>query len=266
MKRLLSTEEVQNLLLNVMIVYDKFCRENNLKYYLIGGSLLGAVRHNGFIPWDDDMDVGMIRDDYEMFLKKIDSFPSQYEIKNYRNSKNCDYVITRIYINNTYIDNPIVKNNKLDHRLYFDVFPLDYVPDDLTIATKHSKHILSLKRLLAYVDVKNNGNNKLILIVKGLLASVLRIFRNSIIRSLEHEMMKYCDTNHICSLASQYSYKKQYFASDIYGIPIEYLFCGYHFLGPEKPENYLSQLYGSDFMLLPPLEKRRKGWDIYISE
>ena len=263
MNRLLSTEEVQNKLLNVMIEFDKFCRNKNLRYYLIGGSLLGAVRHGGFIPWDDDMDVGMLRDDYERFLTLLNDFSIQCDIRNFRNCKYCDYVITRIYINNTLIDNEFVADTKLDKRLYLDIFPLDYVPDDNRLANKQETNILRKKKLIGYLDPKNYNNGKVVVAIKKIMSFGLKPFRQHILCNLEREMTKYSKTNHVCSLASQYSYKKQYFPFDVYGNPKEYDFCGYKFLGPANSDYYLTQLYGNDYMELPPVEKRRKGWNVY---
>ena len=268
MNRVLSIEEVQNLLLSVMIEFDCFCRKHELKYYMIGGSLLGAVRHAGFIPWDDDMDVGMMREEYEKFLLIKDEFTKEYDIINYRccESHNCDYVITRIYINNTMIDNAYLTKAKLDKRLYFDIFPLDCAPDDNNLASIHKEKILKMKKTVGYLDPKNYNNTRLEMTMKAILSFVLNPFRCRILARLEHEMIKYRNTNHICSLASQYSYEKQYFTYDVYGEPKEYSFCNHMFMGPAKPEKYLSQLYGEDYMELPPVEKRRKGWDVYEIE
>ena len=66
--------EVQKRLMNIMIKFDAFCKEKGLVYYILGGTLLGAVRHHGYIPWDDDIDVGMIRDYYEKFLTLSSKF------------------------------------------------------------------------------------------------------------------------------------------------------------------------------------------------
>lgn len=266
MKRKLNTKEVQKLLLNVMIEFDQYCREHNLRYYLIGGSLLGAVRHKGFIPWDDDMDVGMLRPDYMSFLDYASSKPLSYELKNYRNSKLCDYVITRLYINGTEIDNPIIRHTKLEKRLYFDIFPLDYIPDNVEDEKKQEKRILKKKKLLSYVDYRDYHNGIVARLTKRLLSLLLSRFRNQIILSLETEMMRTKESSRVCSLASQYSYQKQNFSYKIYGDPIEYEFCGYMFLGPSDADSYLSQLYGKDYMDIPPVEKRRKGWDIYQNE
>ena len=161
------------------------------------------------------------------------------------------------------IDNEFLSTTKLDKRLFFDIFPLDYVPDDFPLACKHEKRINKKKNRIGYIDPKNYKNNQLEMTAKKVISFVLTPFRYHIISDLEREMTKYSKTNHICSLASQYSYKKQYFSYDVYGEPKEYLFCNHMFFGPAKPVEYLTQLYGEDYMVVPPPEKRRKGWDIY---
>lgn len=263
MKRLLSITEVQATLLNVMVDFDSYCKKHNLNYYLIGGSLLGAVRHQGFIPWDDDMDVGMLRDDYERLILMLKEEPMKYEMRNYRFNKYCDFVITRLYVSDTYIDNPIINNTKLDKRLYFDIFPLDYIPSENDEATKHAQRVLNKKRMLSYVDLRDYNNTKAQIVGKRFISAIMQPFRRQIIKSLDKEMKRYSNGKRICSLASQYSYSKQSFDFEVYGEPKEYDFCGYKFLGPDNPDAYLSQLYGPDYMDIPPVEKRRKGWNIY---
>ena len=172
MIRKLNLEEIQRALLDVMIIFDSYCRAHSLKYYLIGGSLLGAVRHKGFIPWDDDMDVGMERKEYERFLEFAKKEPLSCELKNYRCDNHCDYVITRLYIDKTRIDNPIITHTLLDKRLYFDIFPLDYIPDSPDDVAMHSKSVMKKKKLLSYVDLRNYNNNLLILCVKKMLSCV----------------------------------------------------------------------------------------------
>ena len=98
------------------------------------------------------------------------------------------------------------------------------------------------------------------------ISVILSPFRMSILKRIEKHMMKFTETNYICSMASQYDYRKQLFAKEIYGVPKEYLFEGHYFYGPEYAHEYLSQLFGEDYMQLPPLSKRRKGFDIYLEE
>ena len=265
--RLLSLKEVQNLLLEVMVTVDTFCRQHSINYYMIGGTILGAVRHKGFIPWDDDIDIGMLREDYERFLVLAKDYQWEYELKNYRSAKNCDYVITRLFIPNTYIDNPALSKTKIDKRLYFDIFPLDYASGDLKHQMKQSKRLVKLKKTVAYIDVKaNSKNSKTEIFIKKVLSFILSPFRQIVLSTLENTMSKYKTGNYVCSMASQYSYERQTFKKSVYGEPKEYEFEGHSFMGPDKSHEYLSQLYGNDYLELPPVEKRRKGCDIYMKE
>ena len=145
--RKLDITEVQALQLSLMKKLHAFMEEKNIKYYMIAGSALGAVRHKGFIPWDDDIDIGLFREDYEKFLNAAKEFDPQYEIVNHRNAHNCDFCLTRIYIPNTKIDNPVIANTGLDQRLYMDVFPLDNVPDSTDERIAFEKRIKKRKRL-----------------------------------------------------------------------------------------------------------------------
>ena len=261
--RKLEVREIQKVLLNVMIDFDSFCKEHQLTYYMIGGTALGAYRHSGFIPWDDDIDVGMPRDDYEKLLKLNQKIGNDYELSHYRNTKNCDYALTRIYIPGTEIDNPVLRKAKADKRLYFDIFPLDYIPANMMERRKHKNQIVFLKKILSFVDYKDYGRGKIKSAARKVLSICLMPAGNLILRYLNSCMAKYDNEGYLCSLASQYSYEKQAFAADVYGRPCEYLFEGHLFKGPQNMEAYLAQLYGANFMELPPEEKRRPGCDVF---
>ena len=89
-------DELHSKLLNMMKAFDDFCRANNISYFMLGGTELGAVRHHGFIPWDDDMDIGIPQDDYKKFLNlAANGIGSVYMVRNYENDKTCPYKIRR---------------------------------------------------------------------------------------------------------------------------------------------------------------------------
>ena len=263
--KLLDISEVQNMQLELMKKLHVFLEDNSIKYYLIAGSALGAARHGGFIPWDDDIDIGMFRDDYEKFLSIADKFCPDYEIANYRNAKNCDFTLTRIYFSDTYIDNPYIKNTCLDKRLYLDVFPLDNIPDSIDEQAGYEAQIKNKKRLIERIDARNNNNSRLTLFIKKLLSMSLRPFRQCLLKSLEELMRKYenIDTEFVCSLCSQYSFAKQAMKKDVYGTPVLRQFADSAFYFPENLDQYLRILYGDNYMEIPPAEKRRKGHNIY---
>ena len=264
--RKILIHETQSILLSVMIDFDAFCRKEGLAYYMIGGTMLGAYRHKGFIPWDDDIDVGMVRSEYEKFIASSGRFSKKYDIKNYRVSNDCDYVITRIYIPGIYIDNPRCKYTKLDKRLYFDIFPLDYAPDDPQQQKRQKEKLERLKFKKELMDFKVYNRNIIKNAAKFVIASILSLRRKSILTALDNEMKQFCSTEYLCSMGSQYAYERQLFNVSVYGKPTEYEFEGHMFYGPEKPEIYLSQLYGNDYMQLPAAEKRRPVLNIYADE
>jgi lipopolysaccharide cholinephosphotransferase len=264
--RKLDITEVQALQLSLMKKLHAFMEEKNIKYYMIAGSALGAVRHKGFIPWDDDIDIGLFREDYEKFLNAAKEFDPRYEIINHRNAHNCDFCLTRIYIPNTKIDNPVIANTGLDQRLYMDVFPLDNVPDSIDERIAFEKRIKKRKSILEKTDVRNYGNTGIVLFCKSVISFILKPNRNIIISSTERLMKMYDSqkTEAVCSLCSQYSFKKQVMLKEIYGTPTMYAFEDTSFYGPEKIDAYLTTLYGANYMQIPPISKRRKGHDILM--
>ena len=266
--RKLDITEVQKLLLDLMKVVHDFMEENQIEYYLLGGSALGAVRHKGFIPWDDDIDIGLTRENYEKFLRLSSKFCSNYEIQNFTNHKYCDYGLTRIYINNTYIDNDTLKKTKLDKRLYFDIFPLDNVPEDTTELKIYEKRIFRLKKIIQRIDVRIYDSSKIKIFIKKIISFFLKPFRKRILSSFDSLIKKYryYETRKICSLCSQYGFDKQVMFKEIYGRPTLHKFEDADLYVPEKVDVYLTTLFGNDYMELPPLEKRRKGHDIYMIE
>ena len=266
--KLLKIEEVQSELLELMKKVHTFLEKHQLKYYLLGGSALGAVRHGGFIPWDDDIDIGMFRDDYEAFLTLASEFDKDYDIENFYNFKNCDYALTRIYIKNTFIDNKSISKTKLDKRLYFDIFPIDNVPDDVESRDAFEKKIIKRKNLLQYMYVRKFGNSKIKTVTKTVISFLLAPFRKNILHSFDKLLKTYskADTEYVCSLCSQYSFKKQVMLRTVYGMPVLHKFEDTELYIPENVDLYLTTLFGEDYMEVPPVEKRRKGYNIYLND
>lgn len=129
----ITVKDVQNALLGMMIDIDKICRENNIPYVLTGGTALGAIRHKGFIPWDDDLDIAMMRKDYKRFIKVLEEkLPEQYTFHCYEKNKKYNVTIPPMKIRkrNTYIKevNTLLANKCSDcDGIFIDVFVLDYV-------------------------------------------------------------------------------------------------------------------------------------------
>ena len=119
-------KRIHEEILKVMDEVDRICRENNLQYYLIGGTLLGAVRHEGFIPWDDDLDIAMPREDYETFLAISPSaLPSHLKIGTARYDVNYHRLFSKVYnVNTRFVEH--VGEKETNMGIFVDIFPLDY--------------------------------------------------------------------------------------------------------------------------------------------
>lgn len=264
----LKISEIQALQLDLMKKLHQFLTEEGIPYYIIAGSALGAVRHKGFIPWDDDIDIGLFRRDYEWFLQVANRFDPTYEVINSRNADNCDFCLTRIYFPETMIDIPSIKDTALDKRLYMDIFPLDNVPDDTNELQSYVRKIKARKNLIAKIDARDYGTSAFALICKKTISACLQNSRGRILQQTENLMRRYekQNTKAVCSLCSQYSFKKQVMPREYYGTPTLYQFEDTMFYGPEKMNEYLITLYGADYMQIPPESKRRAGHDIYSTK
>ena len=126
--RVINLEESKELLVAMLKDFHAFCEANSLTYYVCYGTLLGIVRHKGFIPWDDDVDIVMPRTDYERFLIAMRSRNKRYKVKSNKNDPRYPYCFAKYY------DSATVLNENLWHEyemgLYLDIVPLDAWPAD----------------------------------------------------------------------------------------------------------------------------------------
>lgn len=124
------TKQVQDCEIDILYQIDKICKKYDLEYFGIGGTALGAVRHEGFIPWDDDIDIGMTRKDYELFLKVAkEELPQQYHVQNFDTEPNSPFYFTKIRKNNTKFVEYYLKDYDIHHGIFVDIFPFDNIPD-----------------------------------------------------------------------------------------------------------------------------------------
>ena len=123
--------ELQNRLLIMLKWFHEFCVEHNLRYFALGGTLLGAIRHKGFIPWDDDIDVGMPRADYNKLMELSDQIQSPYVLETPQSpAKDFIYAYCKLFNTDTTLIEKRKKNMK--RVIYIDIFPLDGLGNDET--------------------------------------------------------------------------------------------------------------------------------------
>lgn len=260
--------------LDILKFVDKLCRENSITYYMCFGTLIGAVRHNGFIPWDADIDIVMFRDDYEKFRKLMTSIKNSCVFyDHYDTNRNHISVHSIIRIPETHvISNNInlgVKNEI--NGIYIDVFPLDNIPNNKSEQEKMYKKIHFLNRLiiLKQAPVYAGDTSTLKRYVKRLISALLTVvsFR-SVQEKLDAVMSHYKNknTDKVAVLLDPGVFKAYslQFERSWFGEPIELMFENGSFLAPSKYVEILSNRYG-DYMKLPPEKERWNYLDKEIS-
>ena len=235
---------------------DKFCQEHNITYFLIAGTLLGAVRHKGFIPWDDDIDIGMLRSDYEKFIK---SYPSdknnKYFVQTLETDSNYWHSYAKIRKKNTFMNEAKIASLNLNKEIFVDLFPFDNVKDGGYDKIKYRANIIKVIRESIYVK------RKIITLrdcrIKFLSAIFLIFPVKTLYKFQKKLMMKYdkIETINVACYIGEYQTRNEYLKKDVF-LPVKKQeFEGEMFNAINKPEVYLEQIYG-DYMKLPPKEKR----------
>lgn len=250
-ENLYSLEKHQNKLLEMFIEINDFFEKNGIEYFMLGGTLLGAIRHKGFIPWDDDIDLGIPRKDYERMLTiPAQDWPQGLEVKS---SNDLPYLFSKIVNKNT----TLVENysEKLTYGLYIDIFPLDYSKKN-NFRGNRVTLLISLARLY---KVKKIDSKEKYYWLKFLVKKIIDLFPLNVFEILfQKEMCRRSGLKH------QYDYmgnflgawgKKEVVQASIYTKRVKYEFEGYSFYGPFSYDLYLSSLYG-EYLQLPPIEKR----------
>src|SRR5699024_10510281 len=143
---------IKSTLIETMDDFDEFCKQNDIKYFLIGRALLGAIRHNGFIPWDDDVDVALLREDYEKLLSLRGDISAPMELKHFRFEQSYSYPFAKFVNNTLLVEQPFRTPYVLG--IWIDVFPLDYTFSNIVLRKLHFRVTKLLSRIL---KLKKNG-------------------------------------------------------------------------------------------------------------
>ncbi len=261
----MNEEEISKLhrvLLLILREIDRVCRKNSIKYSLIGGSMLGAVRHKGFIPWDDDLDVGMMRSEYERFIAACAAdLDSRFELQTNENDPNYVYGFAKILLKDTYLLQYGHERTKHRKGIYVDVFPYDYIPADPKLRKRQSRknYILTrmLRRKFGSRDERKWG-------VKEKVAFALVDFANlfisqeKLVRKLNKNMTEYAakPTKEVSNMSGFYGYAKETVPAAYFDSFTYLTFVDGQFPVVSEYDAFLTSYYG-DYMQLPPEDKRR---------
>ena len=145
-----SLEEVKSKLVDMLLVLADYCEKNGIRYYLSGGTLLGAIRHKGFIPWDDDIDINMPRPDCEKLQKISGGVIGNYKLVRPSGNAVCVKHFWRLYDESVLLEDSIQKNNKKNvyYPIFIDIFPIEGLPADDKATKKHYNSMELGKKML----------------------------------------------------------------------------------------------------------------------
>ena len=255
----LTLDEIKKNQLEILLAYDKFCKENNLTYFLCGGTLLGAVRHKGFIPWDDDIDVFMPRPDYEKFLELTSFNPIKeniYTCSPYPCLKKIDYPFIKLLDMTTKVSE--TGRPKQFMAIWIDVFPVDGISDDINSVKKLVNKLAKLRRWFCSCSQDFSAAKNFLNLLKRLIPTlILRIYGvNKLCRKLDSlcKTNPYKNAKNIAGLVWGYG-MKECMSKDELKSSVDVQFEGHTFPAPVGWDTYLRNLYG-DYMQLPPEDKR----------
>lgn len=246
--------DLKKIDLKIVEDIDRVCRENNINYTIIGGTLIGAIRHKGFIPWDDDIDIAMLRDDYNRFIEIYSNEKGEdFELFNNKLNKEYYYQYSRACDKNTVVVEDVMKPiNGLG--VFVDIFPIDYISNK-NIDKKLSKINFYVKGLAAKTTKKEMTKNRLKYILKKIIyfrsyqyyfdkVQALSQIENNNINECENAGVLVCGTG-----------KKDIFPKEIFKKYVYLDFENQKLMSVENYECFLTHRFG-EYMKLPPKEEQ----------
>src|SRR5690554_4763759 len=189
-------QEIQKIQLGILKEVNDICKKHNILYSLYGGTLLGAVRHSGFIPWDDDIDIAMLRSDYEKFLKVApNELSKEYFLQTYNTDKKCIFPFAKIRKNGTLFIENGSKGIKMHQGIFIDIFPLDNVD---TKGIKNKLNIIILDLLMRIMKASNSSLIwKKSRIIKNIIKFPLKILKVIPVRYFNKKINKLASKNNV---------------------------------------------------------------------
>lgn len=248
---------LQAKLLEMLKWFHTFCEEHHLRYYVLGGTMLGAVRHRGFIPWDDDIDVGMSRKDYKKLQQLLTNKPGKYILEYPGLKEDYFYPISKLYDTTT----TLVENTKnhIKRGIFLDIFPLDGLGNSLEAAQHNYRPISKkLNLLLARTTGMRTGRKW----TKNMAVILARAIPDFLLdnQKLLLSIDSLCQQRDFDACAYGGNFLgawrfKEVMPREIMGKPTLYTFEDMQVYGAQDYNGYLTHLYGA-WQQLPPKEKQ----------
>lgn len=248
---MINESELKEIQLGILDDVARFCAQQSIRYFLAYGTLIGAVRHKGYIPWDDDIDIAMPRPDYDRFIKEYHSGNGVYEVICHSNCRYYGLPFAKVYHNGTVMNETLYKRDM--YGVYIDVFPIDGFKSEHQV-----NQCYKLRRLLNAKKARWQGDRSfvkkvLIVLAKIVYASIsVNKILDKIDRISREGNYESCEkVGYLSSLNGM----KDIVDKDLIAETIECSFESHKYNIPTGYDEYLNRLYG-DYMQIPPEQQR----------
>lgn len=248
-----QTEALKQIELDIFKEFIGVCEKLGLKYYVLGGTLLGAVRHKGFIPWDDDIDVGMPRQDYEILISQAQRYlPEHLFLQTHATDGKYLKNYAKIRNSNTAFIEESISHVKMNHGMFIDIFPLDYCDEK-----NKYKNFRGISNVLINLRMFAETNKDPLPFVKRLATIVSRVRYPSVEQAYQAKEKRYkcCKSGSFLANFSGAWGIKEIIPAEWYSEGVILEFEGIAVYAPKEYQKWLTRVYG-DYMQLPPEEKR----------
>ena len=252
MRKLNNISDIHDRLLGIADAFLKICERHHIPYYMLGGTMLGAIRHKGFIPWDDDMDFGVPYEQYDRLIQLLkEELPTPYRCLTFHEEECILFPFIKIEDYTTVIDDPRL-SLPLDKKpgLNIDVFPL-LQSDKKSLRLYKIKALERIQRLLF---VKSTSSNPIKSDIKKLLRKATPFKKNFLLRLIEREERKMTHGDYLGNILGRWGWN-EVIPRSYYGESSLFPFAHLRLRGLEEYDRYLTSLYG-DYMKLPPKEEQ----------
>jgi len=250
MRKITDISELRAVQMGIMDHVHRFCQQHGLTYFLSSGTLIGAVRHGGYIPWDDDLDIYMPRRDYELFLQQYSDPAGVYRAIDPQREPHYYYTFAKVIDRRTLMVEQETRGYEIG--VYIDIFPVDYVSDD----PKERERVFRLKKLLYKIRrCKISGDNPLYSRLAYWCYRLLPVTVGMLERWIARLVVLREPTHTVCNMTEAGPGLKGCFAADDIASAVDIKFEDRTYKTMAGYRDYLARTYG-DYMTLPPVEQR----------
>ena len=265
-----TLKRVQKIELEILKDFKKLCDRHGLDYFGIAGTGIGVLRHGGFIPWDDDIDIALPRKDYEEFLRLAKKeLADKYTILNVRENENYPLMTTRLVKKGTKFREYALKDINCDFGIFLDIYPFDNVSDDEKEYKKQGRKVWFYSKLLILRSIPfpvlgaTGWKKKVLHAATAICHYILKISHISkkwIAKKCDESMRMYNDkqTSRLTYFADTTPYMNIFDRNAIFPLK-EYKFEDVMIKMPYELDRHLTTMYGN-YMELPPIEKRKNHY------